>query len=68
MSEEELMPLITYHDGIKRLFFHRPKTDELYILKNIGYHNRLKMFGSFRNIHVEEKDLLPQGKKSDLIQ
>ena len=68
MSEEELIPLITNCDGNKRLFFHRPKTDELYILKNIGYHNRLKMFGSFRNIHVEENDLLLQGKKSDLIQ
>jgi len=67
MSEEELIPLITYCNGFKRLFFHRPKTDELYILKNIGYHNRLKMFGSFRNIYVEEKDLIPQGKKSDII-
>ena len=67
MSEEELIPLITYYDGIKRLFFHRVKTDELYILKNIGYHNRLTMFGSSRNIYVEEKDLIPQGKKSDII-
>ena len=44
MSEEELIPLITYYDGIKRLFFHRVKTDELYILKNIGY-------GAIKNLH-----------------
>ena len=64
---EELIPIITYYDGNKRLFFHREITDELYILKNIGYHNRLKMFGSSRNIHIEEKDLIPQGKKSDIL-
>ena len=33
---EELVPLMMYdNDGIKRLFFHYPKTDALYILKNI---------------------------------
>lgn len=64
---EELTPIISYHDGNKHLFFHRAKTDELYILKNIGYHNRLQMFGSSRNIHIEEKDLIPQGKKSDIL-
>jgi len=67
MNCEELVPLITYLDGIKRLFFHRPQTDELYILKDVGYHNRLAMFGSFRFIYVEEKDLILQGKKSVII-
>jgi len=64
---EELIPLITYHGGIKRLFFHYPKTDELYVLKNASYHRRLTMFGSFRYIYVDEANLVSQGKKADLI-
>jgi len=66
-NAEELVPLITYYEGIKRLFFHYPKTDALYILKNISYHNRLTMFGSFRNIYVDEDSLIYQGKKAQLL-
>ena len=44
----ELVAILQYDaSGLKRLYFHDPQTDNIYILKNIYYHNRLKMFGSF---------------------
>jgi len=63
----ELIAIIQYDTGgIKQLYFHNPQTDIIYILKNLSYYNRLKMFGSFRNIYVDEDDLISCGKKSDL--
>lgn len=63
---DELIPIIAYHRGFKQLYFHWRRTDELFRLKNVGYHNRLKMFGSSRNIYVSMTDLVLIGKKTDL--
>lgn len=66
-SPTELVGIIQYDtSGIKQLYFHNPQTDNIYILKNISYHNRLRMFGSFRNIYVDEDDLILCGKKRPL--
>ena len=63
----ELVAILQYDaSGTKQLYFHDQQTDNIYILKNISYHNRLKMFGSFRNIYIDEDDLISCGKKSDL--
>ncbi|MBM10158.1 MAG: hypothetical protein CMF69_11395 [Magnetovibrio sp.] len=65
-EEEELVPIIDYPTGNKVLYFHWPKTGELFRLKNGWLHNKLKMFGTFRNIHIERKDLILVGNMSDL--
>ena len=65
-EEEELIPIVCYHDGIKKLFFHWTKTDELFILKDIWQHNRLTMFGTFRYLHITRDDLKLVGQKNML--
>ena len=64
---EELIPLFSFHNGHKQLFFHYPKTDEVFILRDIAFHNRLTMFGLFKSIYIDDDDLLLQGKKEDIL-
>ncbi len=66
-EEEELIPIISYHRGHKELLFHWPKTDELFVFKDYGYHNRLKMFGTSSFLHITREDLRLVGLKSILI-
>lgn len=66
-KEEELMPFRAFVvGGIRQLYFHWTKTDELFILEDKWLHGRLNMFGTFRTIRVERKDLLLAGTMEEL--
>tara|TARA_B100000686_G_scaffold348278_1_gene438912 strand:+ start:3011 stop:3235 length:225 start_codon:yes stop_codon:yes gene_type:complete len=62
----ELKPLIvTTKDFSTKLYFYYPETDELFILKNYNKHLNLRLFGTFRNIHLWSDDLVFQGFLKD---
>jgi len=62
----ELKPLIvTTKDFSTKLYFYYPETDELFILKNYNKHLNLRLFGTFRNIHLCRDDLVFQGFLKD---
>ena len=64
---DELIPLFSFHNGYKQLFFYYPKTDDLFILKEMAFHKRLTMFGLSKSIYVDEDDLIFQGKKKTIL-
>ena len=64
---EELIPIFTYMNGYKQLFFHYPKTDDLFILRDMAFHKHLTMFGLSKSIYIDEDDLLHQGKKKEIL-
>ena len=57
-STQELLPLVLSKDGSEKLMFYREKTDQLFLLKDAVLHNRLQMFGTFREIHLSEDDIV----------
>ena len=63
---EELAPILCFIKGVKYLYFHRKKTDDLYKLKDKAKHNHLRMFGLMREIYVDPNDLVLVGKRSQL--
>ena len=67
MSEEELKPFRAFVvGGMRQLYFHWPKTDELFTLEDKWLHGRLNMFGTFRTIRVERDDLRLAGTMEEL--
>ncbi len=67
MSEEELLPFRAFIvGGMRQLYFHWPKTDELFTLKDTWLHGRLNMFGTFRTIRVERDGLQLAGTMEEL--
>ena len=62
----ELKPLImTAKDFSTKLYFYYPETDKLFMLKNNNKHLNLRLFGTFRNIHLRRDDLVFLGFLKD---
>ena len=58
----ELKPLIaTTKEFNTILYFYCPESDELFFLKNYNKHMKLRLFGTFRNIHLRRDDLVFKG-------
>ena len=56
---EELLPIRGFEiGGTRMLYFHWPKTDEMFTLKNTWLHRKLNMFGTFRQIEVDRDGLV----------
>lgn len=67
MAEEELKPMRAFVvGGMRQLYFHWPKTDELFTLKDKWHHGRLNMFGTFRTIRVDRDGLQLAGTMEEL--
>jgi hypothetical protein len=67
MAEEELKPYRAFMvGGPRQLYFHWPKTDELFTLEDKWLHARLNMFGTFRTIRVERDGLWLAGTMEEL--
>ena len=64
--ETELYPVKITTQSSTNLYFHNKKDDNLYVLKNAFKQSKLRMFGTFRILHVEEKDLICKGTLNEL--
>ena len=56
---------MTTKDFSTKLYFYYPDTDELFFLKNYNKHLNLRLFGTFRNIHLCRDDLVFKGFLED---
>lgn len=66
---EELLPIRGFEIGGSRLlYFHYPKTDEMFTLKNTWLHRKLNMFGTFRQIEVDRDGLELIGTMGDMME
>ena len=62
----ELQPLKITNRFATNIFFHNKIDDKLYIFKCAFKQSKLRMFGTFRTLHVEEKDLICKGTLNEL--
>jgi hypothetical protein len=56
--ETELIPVRLITSSGANFYFHDKESDNLYILKDSFVHKKLSMFGTFRNLYLEENDLI----------
>ena len=56
--ETELFPVKITTNKKADVFFHNKIDDKLYIFKSAFKQSKLRMFGSFRTLHVDESDLI----------
>ena len=64
--ETELKPLKIITTEGTDIYFHNNVNDILYQLKNLFLQSKLKMFGTFRVIQINEEDLICKGKLKDM--
>ena len=63
--ETELYPVKITTQSSTNLYFHNKKDDNLYVLKNAFKQSKLRMFGTFRILHLDESELIQKGTLTD---
>ena len=64
--EIELKPLNIVTTKGNDIYFHNRINADLYQLKNPFLQAKLRMFGTFRKIHITGEDLIWRGKLKDM--